>query len=110
MRNKNKTVWSIRLAKANSKNFPKTAVIFILPTLQDRNVGADLIGQELTLGTDIFSSVINVNTTSNKRMTFTVVPIVYGNFNLPNSQTVNMKPPKKLNIEGNWPLDFPQPN
>ena len=96
--------------EANSKNFPKTAVIFILPTLQDRNVGANLIGQDLTLGTDVFSSVINVNTTSNKRMTFTVVPIVYGNFNLPNSQTVNMKPPKKLNIEGNWPLDFPQPN
>ena len=96
--------------EANSKNFPKTAVIFILPALQDQNVETDLIGQDLTLGTDIFSSVINVSTTSNKRMTFTVVPIVYGNFKLPNSLTVNMSPPLKLNIDGNWPLDFIRPN
>ena len=96
--------------EANSKNFPKTAVIFILPALQDQNVETDLIGQDLTLGTDIFSSVINVSTTANKRMIFTVVPIVYGNFKLPNSLTVNMSPPQKLNIDGNWPLDFPKPN
>lgn len=96
--------------EANSKNFPKTAVIFILPALQDQNVETDLIGQDLTLGTDIFSSVINVSTTANKRMTFTVVPIVYGNFKLPNSLTVNMSPPQKLNIDGNWPLDFIRPN
>ena len=96
--------------EANSKNFPKTAVIFILPALQDQNVENDLIGQDLTLGTDIFSSVINVSTTANKRMTFTVVPIVYGNFKLPNSLTVNMSPPQKLNIDGNWPLDFIRPN
>ena len=96
--------------EANSKNFPKTAVIFILPALQDQNVETDLIGQDLTLGTDIFSSVINVSTTSNKRMTFTVVPIVYGNFKLPNSLTVNMSPPQKLNIDGYWPLDFIRPN
>ena len=96
--------------EANSKNFPKTAVIFILPALQDQNVETDLIGQDLTLGTDIFSSVINVSATANKRMTFTVVPIVYGNFKLPNSLTVNMSPPQKLNIDGNWPLDFIRPN
>lgn len=92
--------------EANSKNFPKTALIFILPTLQDQNFEADLIGQDLTLGTDVFSSVINVTTSSNERMTFTVIPIVYGKFKLTNSLTVNMNPPKKLNIDGNWPLDF----
>ena len=77
-----------------------------MPTLQDQNFEADLIGQDLTLGTDVFSSVINVTTSSNERMTFTVIPIVYGKFKLPNSLTVNMNPPKKLNIDGNWPLDF----
>ena len=39
-------------------------------------------------------------------MLFTLIPIVYGNFKLTNSQSLNLIPPKELNIEGNWPIKF----
>ena len=91
--------------EANSKKFPKTSAIFILPTAESQKLD-DLIGSDLILSSDAFSSVLHLEYTSGEKMLFTLIPIVYGNFKLTNSQSLNLIPPKELNIEGNWPIEF----
>lgn len=91
--------------EANSKKFPKTSAIFILPTAKSQKLD-DLIGSDLILSSDAFSSVLHLENTSEEKMLFTLIPIVYGNFKLTNSQSLNLIPPKELNIEGNWPIKF----
>ena len=91
--------------KANSKNFNKADVIILLP-FENFNMKNELLGSEVSLKSNHFSSVVNVSVNKENKTTFTIIPIVYGKFEINDNLSLNLTPPKKLNIEGQWPIVF----
>ena len=70
------------------------------------NIKNELVGSEISLKSNHFSSVVNVSVNGAKKTTFTIIPIVYGQFEINDNLSFNLAPPKKLNIEGQWPIVF----
>ena len=91
--------------KANSKYFNKADVIILLP-FENFNMKNELLGSEVSLRSNHFSSVLNVSVNKENKTTFTIIPIVYGKFEINDNLSLNLAPPKKLNIEGQWPIVF----
>ena len=91
--------------KADSQKFNKADVIILLP-IENFDIKNELIGSEISLKSNHFSSVVNVSVNGAKKTTFTIIPIVYGQFEINDNLVLNLTPPKKLNIEGQWPIAF----
>ena len=91
--------------KAVSKNFNRTEIIILLPS-NDSTPKAKIIGQEISLKSNHFSSIVHVSVDKKEKTIFTAIPIVYGPFKIKDSIVVNLAPPEILNIEGYWPIEF----
>jgi hypothetical protein len=91
--------------KGNSQKFNKADVIILLP-IENFDIKNELVGSEISLKSNHFSSVVNVSVNGAKKTTFTIIPIVYGQFEINDNLVLNLTPPKKLNIEGQWPITF----
>ena len=51
-----------------------------------------------------FASVVNVAHVSEDDLCFTVVPLVYGSYEIDGSGRIDLSPPRKLNLGGRWPI------
>jgi hypothetical protein len=91
--------------KAISKNFNRTEIIIILPS-SDSTLEAKIIGEEISLQSNHFSSIVHVSVNTDEKTTFTAIPIVYGLFKIKDSIVFNLEPPEVLNVEGRWPIEF----
>ena len=94
---------------ASLTDFPKAGIELVLPESQWANNEVAQAGQVFDLSKPFFAALIHVTQSAKDLMYFTVVPIVYGQKTIGATQ-VKLSPPKKINIEGEWPLNSYTPN
>jgi hypothetical protein len=89
--------------------FPNTLVEFIFPTDGPAQAAFnvnDVLAIDLAKPKRSYASILNVERLPGKKLLFTVVPLLYGTYDLNKEEGVQLTlaPPKSLNMAGNWPL------
>ncbi len=96
--------------RGRNKDFPNASVEVVLPTAGP--VSPDLIptGEPFALTGAFFAALIHVARPDDDSMCFTLVPIVYGSKQIADGARIALRPPPRLNLEGQWPLTAPSPD
>ena len=95
------------VVRASAPQFPNAAIEVVLPTKEPAPAEIIPVGEEFDLTGSYFAAVIHAAKFGEDSMCFTLVPIVYGTKDVAPGARVTMRPPRRLNIEGRWPLTSP---
>ncbi len=97
------------LEDGREEEFPNTLIEFVFPT--EGTVPAafnvnDVLAIDLTKDKRSYASVINIERLSGQKLLFTVVPLLYGKYDVNKEAGVQitLEPPKSLNMNGRWPI------
>lgn len=94
--------------RGRSADFPNASIEMILPTGSPVDAGLVAVGQPFAISGAFFATVVHVARPDDRSMCFTLVPIAYGDREIAEQVRLALKPPKRLNLEGTWPLTSPE--
>lgn len=93
------------VSKAPTKRvFPNAVFEFVFPA-EDVPESRFNVGDELSIDTlKDFASVMHIERVGTDHLCFSAVPILYGSYQLSESDTIALGPPQSVNVEGSWPI------
>ncbi|CAN5263717.1 hypothetical protein BH23VER1_BH23VER1_06000 [soil metagenome] len=95
------------VVRARSHDYPNVVVEYLFPSDQapERPESLLSIGDDLTLDkTSTFASVIHIEKLRDDNLCFTLVPLVYGSYEVADVGKISLSPPQRLNLEAPWPV------
>jgi hypothetical protein len=99
------------LFRGRAEDYPNVLVEYILPAptvpLNEEALQANKLLEIAT--SSVCAAVINVARLDGDRLLFTAIPIVYGDYGLPAGNTLQLKPPARLNLYAKFPISGTDP-
>lgn len=100
------------VAKAKSHDYPNVVIEYLFPMSAAPANPAEIFarGDDLTLDrSSTFASVIHVAKLEDEIVSFTLVPLVYGTYEVSGVGNIALSPPSQLNMKAPWPIMDSQP-
>jgi hypothetical protein len=100
---------ALAVVDEREEEFPNTILEFVFPT-KGPAVAAFNVNDVLEIDTSkdrrSYASVINLERVSAQKLLFTVVPLVYGKYDINKQENLalSLTPPTSLNMNGKWPI------
>lgn len=96
------------IVRATSREYPTVSIEYIFPCTAESTAETPApftVGDDLSLDrTSTFASLLNAAKLHDDSFCFSLVPLVYGTYQVAGSGTLSLSPPKTLNMSGHWPL------
>jgi hypothetical protein len=102
------------VVRARARDYPNVVIEYVFPTPDGTEPNPDLLaaGDDLALDrSSTFASVIHIARLPQDQLCFTLVPLVYGSYEIDGAGKIDLSPPDKLNLSGRLPItDEPGPD
>jgi hypothetical protein len=101
---------ALDIVESREEEFPNTIIEFVFPT-DGPAQAAFSVNDVLAIDTTSkdrrsYASIINIERVAEQKLLFTVVPLVYGTYNVNKDENLQLalSPPAILNMNGKWPI------
>lgn len=101
---------ALDLVESREEEFPNTIIEFVFPTNGPAQAAFnvnDVLAIDMTAKERrSYASIINIERVAEQKLLFTVVPLLYGTYNVNKDENLQLalSPPKLLNMNGKWPI------
>lgn len=95
---------SLNSKEQKRRVFPNAVFEFVFPADEVPEKLFE-VGQDLNVdGNRYYAAVLNIKRIGSEHLCFTALPLLYGTFQVSDTQSLSTAPPAFLNVEGGWPL------